>query len=282
MRKKLIYFLFFIFGLYNQNTFAGSIIGLEEAISDTSTVSLPNRFDKVLSLHPLISNQSANEYPMAKIRSFSNKTVVFLLAVFLLFLFSLVRILFPRYFINLFQIFTGMSISKRHIKEQLENDNRASLWFYSIFLISIGFIVFQIVNANSGMRFSDKGYINYLVCTLMVLFLFGFRMSMIHLTGWIFKRSDYVRTYLFNTKLVYEFSGLILFPLCILMLVSSGKIQYSILMIASGLSLIFFAFGYLRNIPELRNLFRLSFVHFLLYLCAFELIPVLVLIKIIR
>jgi Domain of unknown function (DUF4271) len=282
MRHKLIFLFICMTWLSMQHTFAGSIVGLNEAVTDTSMISLSNRFDKVLRVHPLLVEQITNQAPIVKIRPSSNKTAVFLLAVLLLFFFSMVRIIFPRYFVNLFQVFTGISISKRHIKDQLENDNRASVWFYSIFFISVGFIVYQLITEISGTHFSNVWYINYLISTLFVFILLGFRISMIRLTGWIFKRSDYVHIYLFNTKLVNEFLGLLLFPLCILILVTSGNIQYTLLMTASALCLLFFAYGYVRNIPVLRNLFRISFVHFLLYICAFEIIPVLILIKMIR
>jgi hypothetical protein len=282
MRHKLIFLFICMTWLSMQHTFAGSIVGLNEAVTDTSIISLSNRFDKVLRVHPLLVEQITNQAPIVKIRPSSNKTAVFLLAVLLLFFFSMVRIIFPRYFVNLFQVFTGISISKRHIKDQLENDNRASVWFYSIFFISVGFIVYQLITEISGTHFSNVWYINYLISTLFVFILIGFRISMIRLTGWIFKRSDYVHIYLFNTKLVNEFLGLLLFPLCILILVTSGNIQYILLMTASALCLLFFAYGYVRNIPVLRNLFRISFVHFLLYICAFEIIPVLILIKMIR
>jgi hypothetical protein len=279
MRQKLIFLFICMTCLLMQPTFASSILGLDEAVTDTSMMSLSNRFDKVLCAHPLLVEQITN---IVKIRPSSNKTTVFLLAVLLLFFFSMVRIIFPRYFMNLFQVFTGISMSKRHIKDQLENDNRASVWFYSIFFISVGFIVYQLITGISSTHFSDKWYMNYLISTLFVFILLGFRISMIRLTGWIFKRSDYVHIYLFNTKLVNEFLGLLLFPLCILILVTSGNIQYTLLMIASAMCLLFFAYGYVRNLPVLRNLFRISFVHFLLYICAFEIIPVLILIKMIR
>jgi len=282
MRQKLIFLFICMTCLTMQQTLASSIVGLDEAVTDTSMMSLSNRFDKVLCAHPLLVEQITNQAPIVKIRPSSNKTTVFLLAVLLLFFFSMVRIIFPRYFMNLFQVFTGISMSKRHIKDQLENDNRASIWFYSIFFISVGFIVYQVITGISSTHFSNEWYMNYLISTLFVFIFLGFRISMIRLTGWIFKRSDYVHIYLFNTKLVNEFLGLLLFPLCILILVTSGNIQYTLLMIASAMCLLFFAYGYVRNIPVLRNLFRISFVHFLLYICAFEIIPVLILIKMIR
>lgn len=236
----------------------------------------------VLAVHPML-NEILPQDVHAAIPHFSNnRTGPFLLAVLLLFVFSLARLVFPRYFMNLFQIFTGLSNSKRHIRDQLENDNRASLWFYAIFYISLGFLVYQFYTRNSEHLFSNSWYINYLLCTMGVFFLLNLRSGLIRLVGWVFKRSDYVQLFLFNKKLVNEFLGLILFPVCILILISSGKVKFALMIIAALLSVVLFIYSYIRNVTVIRNLFRISFVHFLLYICALELIPVLILIKMIK
>ncbi len=281
MRGLILLLLLIVSVLWHQNTFAGPVLGLEENVTDTTLISIDTRLNNILSLHPLL-NEQMQDVVFAEPRMAENKTTVFLLSLLLLFMFSLVRNIFPRYFANLFQLFTGFSSSKRHITDQLQNDNRASLWFYILFYVSAGFIVYQFVVGMSGIRFYPQWYINYLICVGFVLLLLSFRTGMIRLTGWIFKRSDYVEMYLFNTKLVNEFLGVVLFPLGILILISSGKIQHSLMILAGILCLLLFLYGYVRNIPVLRNLFRISFVHFLLYLCAFEVLPVLILIKMIR
>ncbi|GBL36237.1 hypothetical protein EMGBS15_18320 [Filimonas sp.] len=280
--KILLFFFLFILLLQAKPLYADAVIGLQEAVSDTTSLSTEGRLAHVLQMHPMLNGSNVAATAFVRERISVNKTGVFLFAILLSFLFSLVRLIFPRYFLNLFQLFTGLSSSKRHIKDQLESDNRASLWYYILFFISTGFIVYQFVAVLSGMRFHPHWFVNYLVCTIMVLALLGFRTGMIRLTGWIFKRSDYVQIYLLNTKLANEFLGLILFPLCILILISSGKIQHNLLTLSGVLCILLFLYNYLRNIPVLRNLFRISFVHFLLYLCAFEVLPVLILIKMIR
>jgi hypothetical protein len=115
-----------------------------------------------------------------------------------------------------------------------------------------------------------------------VILLLGIRNGIIRLLGWIFNMTDYVKQYLFNKKLINEYLGLVLFPLCILILLSSGKVKLTLLIIGAVIYAVMFGYSYLRNIPLLRNLFSISFIHFFLYICTFEVIPVLILLKMIR
>ena len=53
-------------------------------------------------------------------------------------------------------------------------------------------------------------------------------------------------------------------------------------MLALFCGLAILLFNYITNLKRLRNMFGASFVHFLLYLCAFEILPVAVLVKMFR
>lgn len=282
MYLKTIYIVFCFFFLNSFQIKAGSIIGLDDTTSNRSYDSLDSQFQSILALHPMIKPNMVSEKGLPKTRISENKSGFFFLAIILLFIFSLARLIFPKYFSNLFQIFTSLNISKRHIKDQLENDNRASIWFYLIFFLSVGYIVYLLIIRNTTLYLTNFWYLNYALCTLFVIVLFGLRIGIIRIIGWIFNQGEMVQTYLFNNKLVNEFLGLMLFPLCILMMIAGKNLQSTLLVIASILFLLMFIYSYLRNIPVLRNLFRISFIHFLLYLCALEVIPILILIKLVR
>jgi|GEM_PF-2848404 len=268
--------------LFSSQTNAGPLFGLEEFISDTSVTNPGQQLEHVLTFHPMLTVGEEDDFLKVEPHISINKTGPFLLALAFLFAFSLARFVFPSYFLNLLQIFTTFSVSKRHIKEQLENDNRASLWFNLIFFISAGFIIYQFLAANRIIPVTGRWYINYAICTMALIVLLTIRTSLIRLIGWVFKRPDSVQLYLFNKKIINEFSGLILFPLCSLILISSGNLRNSMLMVGGVIYVVLFIYSYLKNFQVLTNLFRVSFVHFILYFCALELLPVLVLIKAIR
>ena len=281
MFQKPFLILIIFLCLFNSSQ-AGPVLGLEESMRDSSLLSADQQLQRILETHPLVASTMDTGDIKIQPHDSINKTGAFLLALLFLFAFSLARTVFPSYFQNLLRIFTTFSVSKRHIKDQLENDNRASLWFNMIFFISAGFIVYQFLVVNRMMHITSKWYLNYMVCTLVLILLLTVRTGLIRLIGWVFRRPDSVQLYLFNKKIINEFSGLVLFPLCSLILISSGHTRNSLLLVGVGIYLALFIYSYLRNFQVLRNLFRVSFVHFILYFCALELLPVLVLIKAMR
>jgi hypothetical protein len=255
--------------------------GLTLVLSDSALKSDAERLDHFLAMHPMLKQGNDQDKVLVKARHASNRSNFFFLSLTLLMLYSLLRIVFPKYFSTLFMVFTNLSIAKRHLKEQLEGDNRASLWFYLIFFLSLGFIVFEFFSHYASFALHNNSFITYLICTAAVTILIALRSGLMRLIGWIFNLGEVVHLYLFNNKLVKEFLGLILFPMSTIILITDGKTRIFCLWIAFGLCVLMTGYSYFRNILILRNLLRISFVHFLLYLCAFEAIPLLILLKLV-
>jgi hypothetical protein len=261
--------------------YAGSINGLDPLLADSTHPSATIILNKLIEHHPML-HPANSERILELPRIGSNPTGIFLLSVVLLFAFSMVRLVFPRYYINLFQVFSGIASSKRHLKEQLESDNRASLWFYLIFYASAGYLLYHFVSMMNIRILPDNPIKGYALCTLLMTFLIGLKTTFIRLIGWIFNGKTLVHQYLLSIRLIIEILGLILFPLCILILISSGNFRSGVLLLALILCLLMVIYFYVRNIHLLRNLLHANVLHFLLYLCAFEVLPVLILIKMIR
>lgn len=260
----------------------GSVIGLDEAISDSTLLNSGQLADHVLAMHPMLAaDPSAQEIVILE-RNSTNRTTYFFLALVLCFLYSLLRLVFPRYFHNLFSIFTNLAAVKRNIREQLENDNRASLWFYATFILSLGFLVFELMRRYASISLPYHQGVIYLVCTLAVLLFIALRSGLSRLIGWVFNQAENVQLVLFNKRLVNEFLGLILFPLGLLILVSTGATRTLFFQLSIGAFVLLLLYSYVRNMLLVRNWLHLSILHFLLYLCAFELVPVLILLKVFR
>lgn len=259
-----------------------AIIGVEEVMSDSIALRQDDLTGKILAMHPLLKNITSEDSIVVLPRKTTNRTAYFFLALLLCFLYSLLRLVFPRYFQNLFMIFTNLAAVKRNIREQLENDNRASLWFYATFLFSLGFLVFELVQRHASVTFPFGQGGAYLVCTFAVMLLITLRTGLSRLVGWVFNQSENVQLVLFNKRLVNEFLGLVLFPLGLLILVSTGSTRTLFFWMAIFSFLLLLAYSYIRNMLLVRNWLHLSILHFLLYLCAFELIPVLILLKLLR
>jgi hypothetical protein len=261
--------------------YAGSINGLDPLLADSTHPSATIILNKLIEHHPMLHPENS-ERILELPRTGSNPTGIFLLSVLLLFAFSMVRLVFPRYYINLFQVFSGIASSKRHLKEQLESDNRASLWFYLIFYASAGYLLYHFVSMMNIRILPDNPIKAYVLCTMLMTLLIGLKTTLIRLIGWVFNGKTLVHQYLLSIRLIIEILGLILFPLCILIMLSSGNFRVGVLVVAFIVCMVMLIYFYIRNLHLLRNLLHTNVLHFLMYLCAFEVLPVLILIKMIR
>lgn len=253
----------------------------ETCIRDTNLKTTTQKTENFIALHPMLSFSETSPLGRVTPRPASNKTYIFLLALFLLFIYAILKGSFGRYYDNLLGIFTSVQGSKRQIKEQLENDKLASIFFNLLFFMGLGYLLFEFIGTHWGGKFFMTPMV-YLYCFLASMSAVLLRSGLIYLLGWIFDSQKYAVQYLFSARLTNEFLGILLFPTCLLILVSSSYLHSSLIWISATLCLALFLLNYLRQFSLLRNLFRASFLHFLLYLCAFEILPVLLLIKWLR
>ncbi len=235
-----------------------------------------------LELHPMLISKIGTQTLQAHHRVGDNKTGRFFLALAFLFLLAIVKQLFPKYVNNLFAVFTEFTVSKRQMKEQLENDTRASLGFYMLYVISLGFVIYTAIVAYTNLEFQFSKLYLFLGSLGGIFLILLFKTGITQLLSWIFEKQEIVQQYLFNNTIVNEFAGMILFPICILLLIASPKIGTFLLLMSLGILIILLIYKYIRNFRTINNLLRLDFVHFLLYLCAFEILPLLVLFKLIK
>lgn len=189
---------------------ANAIVGLDEVLNDTLLTNPILKSHEILSKHPLLIENAEVLIQSPKIRISTNRTYAFLFAIGLLFSFAILKLSFNRYFSNLWMVFTTLHISKRHMKEQLENDNRASIWFYILFCASLAFLLFSLLQSKSILSFTKHAYVQYLICFITVFILVMARAVLLSLLSWIYESSGSVKAYLFSNKLTYEFIGIIL------------------------------------------------------------------------
>ncbi|HNB81504.1 MAG TPA: DUF4271 domain-containing protein [Chitinophagaceae bacterium] len=211
-----------------------------------------------------------------------NRTLPFLLALALLFIVALLKLVYARYFHNLMGIFTSFQISKRQMREQLDMDARASVWFTLLFFLSLAFVLFQIIPAGQIHPWLQHPLKGYLFCLLLSVLVWSLRFLLLWLFAWIFDGRDEVKPYIFSTRLSNEFLGMVWTPICLILICGPEPFKKPFIMLALFCGLAILLFNYITNLKRLRNMFGASFVHFLLYLCAFEILPVAVLVKMFR
>lgn len=276
MRYKIVLFILLCFFVYSH-------VWTQDSLASIPTVSvegyLDQKMDSIVSNHPMVQTLG-EERMIALDRKADNKTGIFLLSLGGLFFFALIRNFFTRYFGNLFALFTSFTITKRQTKEQLENDSVASFWFYVLFFISLTALIIFTARYFHALPTSKSVWQLFLIGFGILVSFYILKISLVKAIAWTFQKKEIASQFSFNSSVVNEFLGVILFPICILMLLSEGKFFNLLLWLCLIIFSILLIYRYIRVFRHVKNILRIDLFHFLLYLCAFEIMPILILIKI--
>lgn len=230
--------------------------------------------------HPMLQHKDNYYSVMERPRPFQNHNSTFLMAIGLLTFAGLFRMSNPAYFKNVFRAFANHTLSSRQLRDQLSQSNRAGFFMNLLFCLSLTFYLLEL---SGFFQLSVPGAYSYfqkaglLAVGLALLFLLRF--IVIRLSGWIFKLEDSMDHYLFNTLLGHKVLGFLLLPFTVVLSFGEGAwVEVTVLLsfIIIGFTLIH---RYVRSWGLFSYFFRAHRVHFFLYLCASEILPAALLVK---
>jgi hypothetical protein len=208
----------------------------------------------------------------------TEKDLVFYVLLGLLFVLGLVRLVFAKYFNDLFRIFFQTTFRQKSIREQLLQNKMASMVLNFFFCISGGLFLYFVAGYKGWLEqsgFIQKG----LLCIVLVAIVYTTKYVGLRISGWLFGMTDVTETYLFIVFLINKVVGVMLLPSIIILALGDKSLQPILLVVSLLLLSILYLYRYLIALPLVRNHSGLTGFHFFIYLCAFEVVPVLLIYK---
>jgi hypothetical protein len=208
-----------------------------------------------------------------------SRDTVFYLLLGILFYFALVRIFFEKYFNNLLTLFFRVSLRQQQIREQVLQAPLPSLLLNGLFIITGGLYAAYLLH-----YFKYAGGINfwilYLDCMLALGVIYLIKFLFLKFCGWVFSISRATDTYIFVVFLVNKMLGIFLLPFLILISFSRETAHDIYITLSIVMVFVFLAYRILASFRPIRNEIKLTPFHFFLYLCAFEIAPLLLIYKV--
>lgn len=205
------------------------------------------------------------------------KDLLFYLIIGLLLLYGLINNIFPQYYIKLFSQFSKSSLREAQNREQLVQNSFASLISNIGFVLSFSLMSTLLIFNNHLLPISFWLAYFY-ICAFFALLYLG-KFIVLQLMGYVFNVRELVNTYIFVVFMINKVLGILLIPF-VLILAFSKPMYYSIAVGAGAvLTVLLFLYRYLFTLTSVRNKLHISSFHFFLYLCAFEILPLLILYK---
>lgn len=207
-----------------------------------------------------------------------SKDELFYLLAGVILLLAFIRVAFSKYFRNLFLLFFQTSLRQKQTRDQLLQDNLASLLTNLLFIISAGLYITLLIQYKHWIQGSfwwlAAGSSAVLLITYLAKYLF------LIFSGWVFNTKDAAGSYVFVVFLVNKVMGVLLIPFSLILAFSSPVVVEVSTTVCAGLVGILLLYRYWVSYMAVLNKLKVNPLHFFLYLCAVELLPLILIYKV--
>lgn len=200
---------------------------------------------------------------------------IYLLAI--LPVFSLFSYLFRSYISENFKVIANARLTDQVMREREFANSLPGLIMLFLFSAGIGALLSFHVPTTDFTFIDDREFVAFLVFTALWPLLYGIRALIYRIFNLIFRFNQVVSRFRFQSEVLFETAGFILFPFICMVWMAPEPINEGAFRAAVGILLILAVSRWLVLIRTALGLpgFRLSY--FLLYFCSFEIAPVLIL-----
>jgi hypothetical protein len=232
---------------------------------------------KKLMTHPYLPMQTKPPFRINELRIAPNFDGRFYLIIGMLFYLAFIKVTFPKYFSNVFQLIFQSPVRQKQTREQLQQNNLASLFSNILFILNASIFLSLLAVKNVWVDISLYSCIAYSAVGFSALYLFKF--LFLWFSGWLFSQREAIGNYSFIVFLTNKVMGVFLIPAILLLAFSPKSVQDFAYNSALIVISILFVYRYLISFSIVRASLKVSAFHFFLYLCTCEVLPMFVLYK---
>lgn len=224
----------------------------------------------------LLKREHPNALPMpAGTSDWITVTLILLLALFTWF-----RQLFNKIFRQLFSASFNSNTASQIVRDESVLLQRASLILSVISYLLMGLFLYQLsVAYNWQLPLFQSGMMRFALFSILVALAYSMKMLLIRFMSVVFDQDRAAAHYIFGIFLMVMLSGILLLPANILLAYASPVLRDVTVMITGGLLALLFLMRLVRAVIIWMETIGFTPVYLFLYLCAFEITPLLVIWK---
>jgi len=248
-----------------------------KALRPSISLFKPLPFLSVWNDHPVFRFTDPMRYSVTE-KKWIGKDAIFYSMIGLLLFFALIKNGFGRYIQDLFSSYFRTTVKQKQIKEQLLQNPLPSMLLNLFFTLSIGmFLALLFQYFKLGLEFNF--WLLYLYCVVGLVCVYALKFVSLKLLGWIFQVSTTIDSYIFIVFTTNKIIGILLLPFLVVLAFTKGVVNEAAMSLSIMVVLGLIAYRFFLSFISIRGQIRLSFLHFLIYLFAFEIIPLLLINK---
>jgi hypothetical protein len=226
----------------------------------------------------LLDTHTPGWFFLQREREETGQDFIFYYLLFLFLFFGIIRVSYPRYLSDIFRFYFQSTLRVNQIREQLSHSVVPSMLYNLLFFVASGGFLF-LLSDNYQLSFAlPRFYLPFVTFGVLIL-VYGFKQLFVHFLGWAFQVSKAARLYLFVIFLTNKFIGLLLLPLLAGIAFGNGIIKDVFITLSIVLIVFSFVFRFFRAYQTLSGEFKLKWPTYILYLIAAEILPLLLIYK---
>jgi len=233
---------------------------------------------QILRRHPYFDFSAVAVSIPSNVRKVQGKEVMFYTMMGLLLVFALLKQGFSKYFNDLFRVFFRTTMKTRQIREQLMQTQFPSLIFNMFFVASAGLYIDFMLHYFKITPFNNF-WLLYVYCCLGLAVIYFGKFIGLKVIGWLLNMQKAADGYIFIVFIINKVIGIFLIPFLMLIAFANEPV-YSIALVLSWVVIgALLLYRFILGFATIRNEVRFNLFHFFLYLCAFEIVPLLLIYK---
>jgi len=166
-----------------------------------------------------------------------------------------------------------------------KEDRGINLWaFIGLFLLfglTFGLFLYQLASYN-GVYYSISGMQLFIALSLIIISLFAFKFLLLKILGFLFDIDRIVGEYITTLYLTYFNIAFVFLPVAVCFSLIAAQLIPYLLAVALILIVVIFIWIYLRSSVNIISNIRFHKFYLFVYLCALEICPILILIKVLN
>ena len=227
---------------------------------------------------PFFAFNSVPVLANSDIKRFEGKELIFYTLIGLLLLFAFLKTAFAKYVNDLFRLFFRRTLKQRQITEQLSQTPLPSLIFNVFFIITAG-IYLSFILQHYGMESNQNFWLLTFYCSTGLGIMYLLKFLSLKFTGWVLNLSPATDSYIFIVFIINKVIGIFLLPfLLLLAFTQNGLYQVAVTLSWCGI-ICLYIYRFILSYSAVHNQIKVKPFHFIVYLVAFEVVPLLLIYK---
>jgi hypothetical protein len=236
-------------------------------------------FHNVLRGHPYFNFYGKGVKITEQLKKESRDESMFYFLCALLLYLGFIRVAFLKYIDNLKTLFFRVTMRQQQIRDQVLQSPLPSLMLNILFVISAGTFLSFVADYYNIVPGVNRWLLLFYCCVVISTVYLG-KFILLKMIGWMFNIRSAADTYIFIVFLVNKMLGIYLLPALLLMAFAKPPFLTVLITLTYFFIVILFIYRFIIAYRPVRNEIKLSRFHFFIYLCAFEIAPLLLIYKV--